>query len=148
LDCTRIIHRQQKEQWHWEPYLTELARNEYFLTSNIILPSTLRSFMLFSFPQVLPQNNSCLSSHECQCPTSRISLDLISLIVYGGDNKSSGSSLHNFLNPPVTSYHVDINIPISTLFSNTVTLSLLFSLELTNQVSHQQQNKLQSFVFR
>jgi hypothetical protein len=59
---------------------------------------------------------------------------LIILIILGEEYKSRSSLLCNFLYSPVTSYLFGPNIFLSTLFSNT--LSLCFSLNVRDQVSH------------
>jgi len=70
------------------------------------------------------------------CTAHLILLDLITrtILVLGEEYRPLSSSLCSFLHCPVTSSLLGANIPLSTLFSNT--LSLRFSLNVSDQVSH------------
>ena len=68
-----------------------------------------------------------------------ILLDLISRIIFGEDYRSLSSSLCSFLHSHVTSFLLGSNIPLSTLFSNT--LSLRSSLNVSEHVSHPYRKK-------
>ena len=100
----------------------------------IILPSTPWSskwFLSFRFPQQtlytpLP------SPIRDTCPTHLILLDSITLATLGVDYRSLSSSLCSFLHSPVTSSPLGPSIPLSTLFSNT--LSLRPSLSVNDEV--------------
>jgi hypothetical protein len=56
------------------------------------------------------------------------------LTILGEEYKPCSSSLHSFLQPPVTSSLFGPNILLSTLFSNT--LNLRSSLNVRDQISH------------
>ena len=67
-------------------------------------------------------------------PAHLILLDLITWTILGGEYRSPSSSLCSFLHSFVTSSLLGPNILLYTLFSNT--LSLCFSLNVSDQVSH------------
>ena len=73
-------------------------------------------------------------SLRATCPTYLFILDLITRIIFGEEYRSLSSSLCSFLHSPVTSSLLGPNVPLSTLFSNT--LSLCSSLNVSDQVSH------------
>ena len=68
------------------------------------------------------------------CPAYLILLDLITRTVLGEEYKSFSSSLRSFLRSPATLSLPGPNILLNTLFS--YTLSLLSSLNVSDQVSH------------
>jgi len=68
------------------------------------------------------------------CPTNLIIPDQINRTIFVEHYKSCSFSLCIFLHSPVTSFLLDPNIFLSTIFSNT--LSLYFSLNMRDQVSH------------
>jgi hypothetical protein len=71
---------------------------------------------------------------------------LMTRIIFGDEYRSLSSPLCSLLHSPVTSSLLGPNIPLSTLFSNT--LSLCSSLSVRDQVSHpyKKQVKLQFCV--
>jgi len=74
-----------------------------------------------------------LSLIRATCPAHLILLDFITRTILVDDYRSLGS-LFRFLHSLVASYLLDPNILLTTLLSNT--LSLRFSLNVNDQVSH------------
>jgi hypothetical protein len=68
------------------------------------------------------------------CPAYLILVALITLKILGEEYKPCSSSLCSFLQHPVTSSLLGPNIPLSTLFSNT--LNLYTFLHVRDKVSH------------
>jgi len=120
-----------------EPDQTSPCPPTHFLKIhlNIILSSTPGSSkwpLSFSFPY---QNSVYTFPLPLTCYIPRTSLlNLITWTIFGEEYRSFSSSLCSFLHSPVTSSHLDPNIFLSTLFSNT--LSLRSSLSVSDQVSH------------
>ena len=103
---------------------------------NIIHPSKARSpqwSLSLRFPQQEPIHPFSLPI-RATCPAHLIFLDFITRTILGEEYKSFSSSLCNLLHSFVTSSLLGQNIPLSTLFSNT--LSLFSSLNVSDQVSH------------
>ena len=89
----------------------------------------------WSFPQIsLPKPCILLSPIRAACPDHLILLDFIIQTIVGEEYRSLSSSWCSFLHSPVTSSHIGPNTLLSTLFSNT--LSLSSSLNASDQVSH------------
>jgi hypothetical protein len=102
------------------------------------------------FPYGFPTNilhAFLFSPIRATCTVHLIFLDLIILIILGEGYKLLISSLCSFLQPPLNSSLSGPNIPLSTLFSNI--LSLYSSLNIRAQVSHtyETKTKLQSCIF-
>src|SRR5215468_4846925 len=106
--------------------------------SILILSSHLRLGLPNSlFPSGFPTNTLCtpLSSPiRATCPAHLILLDLTTCTILGEEYRSFSSSLCYFLHSSVTSSLLGPNILLNTLFSNTI--SLCFSLNVSDQVSH------------
>ena len=86
---------------------------------------------------MFPYRNSVhayLLPHTRYMPRPSHSLDFITRTIFVEEYRSLSSSLRSFLHSHATSSLVGPNIPLSTLFSNT--LSLRSSLNVSDQVSH------------
>ena len=115
-------------------------------------PTSWRSILLLSshlrlclpnglFPSGFPTKTWCTplpSSIRATCHAHLIHLDLITRIIFGEQHRSLSSSLCSFLHSHVTSSLLDPSIPLSTLFSDT--LSLRSSLTVSDQVAHPKKN--------
>jgi hypothetical protein len=87
----------------------------------------------FRFPHQNPVCSSLLPI-RATCPAYLILLDFITRIIFGKDYRSLSSSLCNFLHFPATSFLLDPNILLNSLFSETH--SLRSSLDVSDQLSH------------
>jgi hypothetical protein len=99
---------------------------------NIILSSTLRSYKWTISLRIHHQNPECTSLLSQTCyiapsPVHHILIDLIIQIVFGKQYKSRNSSLCSLLQCLITSALLGANILLSTLFSNTLSLSSFLS---------------------
>ena len=102
---------------------------------NIFLPSTpgsSRFFLSLTFPHQNPVYTSPLI--PATCPAHLILLDLITRTILGKEYRLLSFLLCSFLHSSLTSSPLGPNIPLNTLFSNT--LSLRSSLNLSHHVSH------------
>ena len=80
---------------------------------------------MVSFPQVSPPKTlypPLLSSIRATCPAHPFLLDFITRTILGEEYSSISSSLCSFLQSLVTSSLLGPNMPLSTLFSNTLSL--------------------------
>jgi hypothetical protein len=113
------------------PYSQLIRSSPYQPILSNVLFFLVVSFFL-AFPPISYMNSS--SPIRATCPTQPTLLDFIFLIMFSEVYKLWSSILCSFLQSPVTSYLFGPNIFLSTLFSNT--LSLCFSLNVRDQVSH------------
>ena len=110
----------------------------YFLKIhlNIILPSKpgFSEMSLFlTFPHQNPVHATPLLI-SATCPAHLILLDFLTRTILEEEYRSLSSSLFCFLNSPVTSFLLGLNILLSTIFTNI--LSLSSSLKVSHHVSH------------
>ena len=114
---------------------------------NIIFPSTHRSSK-WSLSVRSPHQNPVRSSPvpiHATCPSHLIFLDFITRILFDEQYGSFSSSICSFLHSPVTSSLLGLNILLSTLFSNILSLCSSFSITQTKFHTHtNQQAQFQS----
>ena len=101
---------------------------------NINIPSTPGSYKWSLSPRFPYLYAPLLPPMRATCPAPLILLDLITRMIFAEVYRSLSSSICCFHHSPVTSTLLGLNIPLSTLFSNT--LSLHFFLNVNDQVSH------------
>ena len=102
---------------------------------NIILLSLPTSYKWSLSPRYHHQNFVCISPipHTCcTCATCHIFLGFITQIIFDDEYRSYSSSLCSLLHCPVTSFFLEPDVFLSTLFSNTP--SLCSSLNVRQQI--------------
>jgi hypothetical protein len=88
-------------------------------------PISWRSILSISY---LLKCLKCLSRIRATGPANLIPLVLITVMTFGKKDKLRSFQLCNFFQPPATSSLLDLNIHLSTLFSNTLDLRYVLSL--------------------
>ena len=99
------------------------------LPEDIILPSmpgSSKQSLSFRFPHQTPVYTSPLPI-RITCSSHLIPLDLIARTILGEKYSSRNSPLCSFIYSPLTSSLLGPNIPLSTLFSNTLRLHSSFN---------------------
>jgi hypothetical protein len=82
----------------------------------VLFPYSFLTWSLYTFQ---------ISLMSATCPAHLTVLNLIILVIFGEKYKLWSSPLCNFLQSPVSSSLFSPNIPLSTLFSNTLNILLL-----------------------
>jgi hypothetical protein len=93
-------------------------------------------FLVVSYLLPLPSISSMHFSYLIRaiCSTTRIHLDVITLIILPEEWKSGKSLLCSYIQPPITPLSSVQIFPLSTLFS--ITLSLWSSVNVGDKISH------------
>jgi hypothetical protein len=127
---------------HWSLFWTRSVQSIPSYHPILILSTHLRLCLASGFfPSGLPTNilyAFLFYPIRTTCPGHLILLDLIIIIILGGEYNLWSFSLLSFLQTSVFSSLFDRNILLSTLVSNT--LSLCSSLNVRDQVSHPYKN--------
>ena len=135
-----LLHSQMPATYPYpEPYRSSpYPHISLFWRSVLILSFHLRLGLPSGlFPSGFPTKylyTPLFSPIRATCPTHFILLEFNTRTIFGEQYRSLSSSLCSFLHSPVTSSLLGTNIPLSTLFS--YTLSLRYSLNISDQVPH------------
>jgi hypothetical protein len=120
-----VLKRALKWSLSWARSIQSISTDPISLRAIIILSLHERQGLSFWLSHQNPMRIPIPT--RATCPVHIILPGLILLIILDKEYKLWRSSLCNFLQPPVTSFLFSPNIPLSTLFSNKVSLAENFT---------------------